>query len=264
MNSIILIQDQDLLMLTIAFIQCDSFTVLFENESSSSAITNYVWNFGDSIKNSFPQSGSVQHTYKDTGVNKAFLTVTGPKGCIGIDRLTRILSVSEKPLLQVPFKDTLVCSIDSLPINISNTNSSNVIVYPSDTTQHIVSINNNGCISKDSIDIKRVPYPIVNVGNDTLICFGNSCFGEDFIKILEYKGGPDILRPVPIGIAQLNYFKLYNRWGQLIFSTTEMYKSWNGIFNREQQPTGTYIFQAEGKDFTGKIICTKVTAVLIR
>ncbi len=77
-------------------------------------------------------------------------------------------------------------------------------------------------------------------------------------------GKNDLLRPIPIGIAQLTYFKLYNRWGQLIFSTNEMGKGWNGIFNGEQQPTGTYIFQAEGKDFTGKIVYKKGTAVLIR
>ena len=131
----------------------------------------------------------------------------------------------------------------------------------------------NGFLSQLSSTIDSIIYRVRSNN-------GNSCYGEDFIKVLVYKGGPDIyipsgftpngdgkndvLRPIPIGIAQLNYFKLYNRWGQLIFNTNEIGKGWNGIYNGEQQPTGTYIFQAEGKDFTGKIIYKKGTAVLIR
>ncbi|OYW78833.1 MAG: hypothetical protein B7Z27_06680, partial [Sphingobacteriia bacterium 32-37-4] len=438
----------------------------FSDLSSSvyGSINFWKWNFGDeAVLNDTSRLKNANYKYAIPSLKTVQLIVGDSKGCI--DTIKRALLVSEKPLLQVPFKDTLICSIDSLPINInssgifnwepnlhiSNTNSSNVIVYPKDTTQYIVSINNNGCISKDtirvnvlpfikvtagidsticltdtiqlrvksdalqyqwtnnlnetiaavknpfvkpngnttyyvtanlgkcqdkdSIDIKTVPYPIANTSNDTLICFGNrvqlnatitgssfqwfpslnmfnsnslqplvapakttryflrvsdtlgcpktvvdsilvqvapkpiifagndtvvstnqplqlnatgaanfqwfpitglsdptianpiaqlgsnidsivyrirahngnNCFGEDFIKVLVYKGGPaiyipsgftpngdgknDVLRPIPIGIAQLNYFKIYNRWGQLIFSTAEMGKGWNGIFN---------------------------------
>ena len=44
-------------------------------------------------------------------------------------------------------------------------------------------------------------------------------------------------------------FKLwiYDRWGKLLFYTTDPQLRWNGTFNGTLQPAGTYVFQAEFK-----------------
>ncbi|HET9054129.1 MAG TPA: gliding motility-associated C-terminal domain-containing protein, partial [Cyclobacteriaceae bacterium] len=46
--------------------------------------------------------------------------------------------------------------------------------------------------------------------------------------------------------------KIFNRWGELIFSTTDLLKGWNGEFNGQPQPEGTYTFTATLRDKTGK------------
>jgi hypothetical protein len=51
-------------------IQCDNFTVNFQNQSNSSVITSYLWNFGDGNTSTQP---SPTHTYADTGRYKASL-----------------------------------------------------------------------------------------------------------------------------------------------------------------------------------------------
>ncbi len=47
------------------------------------------------------------------------------------------------------------------------------------------------------------------------------------------------------GIKQLVEFKIYNRWGQLVFETTDISEGWNGYYKGELQPQDTYVYQAE-------------------
>lgn len=564
-------------------IQCRDYTVLFENGSTASGITNYIWNFGDSLVNTYPQAGAVQHTYKNPGTYKATLTVTGPRGCIGTDTAQVLvypgfkpgfivqgscllnpyqfkdttssvfgivnfwkwnfgdettvadtaitknatytystastkqiilisgdskgcidstkfnLPVSDKPFIQLPFRDTLICDIDTLAISVKNTtgtfswlpntriinrNSNNPSVFPKDTTKYYLTVNDNGCVNtdslvvnvlpfikvdagmdttvcrtdsfqlrpvsqalqfqwtsntgeivqsvkqpfvkplsnttyyvianlgkcqdRDSVRVRSIPYPYANAGADTAICantkivlsgniIGNSfswfpsnnmfngntlnptiapskntvytltvkdtlgcnkmvtdsiaitvvplvnvfagndtavsinqplqllatgaesyywspaiglndrslanpiatygegidsvlyrvvgsnggtCSGEDQVLVKIFKKGPDIfvpsgftpngdgkndiLKPIPIGITSISYFRVYNRWGELMYQTSEMGKGWNGIFNGTAMPSGAYVFMTEGKDYTGKTIFRKGTSVLIR
>ena len=107
-----------------------------------------------------------------------------------------------------------------------------------------------------------------------------SCYSTDHITVRIYKNGPDILvpsgftpngdgrndliRPVLIGISRFNFFSVYNRWGQLIFTTHEVNKGWDGNFNGVAQPGGTYVYQAQGADYQGKPIFRKGTVVLVR
>lgn len=106
------------------------------------------------------------------------------------------------------------------------------------------------------------------------------CFAEDDVIVRVFKTGPDlfvptgftpngdgkndVLKPVGVGIAQLQQFRIFNRWGQLVFSTTELGKGWDGTFNGIKQPAGTYVFEAIGTDQLGNRIYKKGTVVLIR
>jgi gliding motility-associated-like protein len=62
----------------------------------------------------------------------------------------------------------------------------------------------------------------------------------------------------------LNFFRVYNRYGQLVFNTTEIGKGWNGMFNGSPQPPGGYVFQAQGVDYKGVVVFRKGSSVLIR
>ena len=74
----------------------------------------------------------------------------------------------------------------------------------------------------------------------------------------------DILKPILLGMRSLNYFRVFNRGGSLLFSTSQKGAGWDGTFKGYPQDPGTYIWMAQGATFTGEIIVRKGYAVLIR
>jgi gliding motility-associated-like protein len=106
------------------------------------------------------------------------------------------------------------------------------------------------------------------------------CFSEDELKVKVFKTGPDIfiptaftpnadgkndiLKPIPVGIKSFDYFRVYNRWGQMLFSTSSLGAGWDGTFEGKEQATGTYVFMAKATDYMGHVISKKGTIVLIR
>lgn len=47
------------------------------------------------------------------------------------------------------------------------------------------------------------------------------------------------------GIKKLNYFRVFNRWGELIYETTDLKTGWDGIYKGVPQNMETYVYQAE-------------------
>jgi gliding motility-associated-like protein len=45
------------------------------------------------------------------------------------------------------------------------------------------------------------------------------------------------------GIRKLNYFRIYNRWGQLIFESNDINVGWDGTYNGVRQNIETYVYQ---------------------
>ena len=77
-------------------------------------------------------------------------------------------------------------------------------------------------------------------------------------------GKNDVLKPIAVGMQRLDLFNVYNRWGQLVFSTSVNGKGWNGTVNGQQQGPGTYVWMVKAVDYTGAPYIQKGTAVLIR
>ena len=107
----------------------------------------------------------------------------------------------------------------------------------------------------------------------------DGCMGTDEIRVKVYKGPDiyvpnaftpnndglnDVLKAFPVGIKEFRFFRIYNRWGQEIFSTKDPSKGWDGKVRGTEQSTGTYIWIAEAIDFTGKILSKKGTVTIIR
>ncbi|RYZ22684.1 MAG: gliding motility-associated C-terminal domain-containing protein, partial [Sphingobacteriales bacterium] len=77
-------------------------------------------------------------------------------------------------------------------------------------------------------------------------------------------GRNDVLLPVAVGVKKINYFRLFNRWGQLIFSTTANGHGWDGRLGGVPQTTNVYVWMVEAEDYSGKRIFLKGTTTLIR
>ena len=105
------------------------------------------------------------------------------------------------------------------------------------------------------------------------------CSGEDSIRVKVFRTLPDIFvpnaftpgtavnalfRPIPVGVATLEFFRIYNRVGQLVFSTSSIGEGWDGSLRGVPQGSGGYVWMVKGTDYTGKVIAKKGTMVLIR
>lgn len=75
----------------------------------------------------------------------------------------------------------------------------------------------------------------------------------------------DYLYPLNAFKADNLEFRVYNRYGQLIFETVDWTKKWDGTLNGKPQVTGTYVWTLRYTDRdSGKKIFQKGTSVLIR
>jgi gliding motility-associated-like protein len=73
----------------------------------------------------------------------------------------------------------------------------------------------------------------------------------------------DFFTPICIG-ATVKSFKIYNRFGQQIFSNTDNEKGWNGKFKGELQIPATYVWYLEAIGVNKKTYTRKGTVILIR
>lgn len=106
-----------------------------------------------------------------------------------------------------------------------------------------------GCVTVDTQLVKTVPFADILVP---------TAFTPN------HDGKNDVLRPVLMGIKQLRYFRVYNRWGQLLFETKTSGVGWDGKLNGIQQTTGAVVWVAEGLGADGRNHMRKGTSVLVR
>ena len=120
------------------------------------------------------------------------------------------------------------------PSGLTADNISNPKAQPEVRTRYFVTATTEeGCIVKDSIDVLVNTESVLDVPN----AFSPST--GDF-KIVKR------------GIAHLKYFRIFNRWGNKVFETTDIEQGWNGRFKDKEQPLGVYIYSIEATTSTGK------------
>jgi hypothetical protein len=126
-----------------------------------------------------------------------------------------------------------------------------------------------------------IQNPIATINSDmTFVLIARTpegCEGRDSVKVRAFKG-PDIyvpsafspggfnrvFRPIPVAIAKLNYFRIFNRWGQEIFYTTKLLEGWDGKYKGVEQPAGMYVWMVQGVGDDGSVITKKGTVMIVR
>jgi gliding motility-associated-like protein len=74
----------------------------------------------------------------------------------------------------------------------------------------------------------------------------------------------DVFRPTFIGPATKFDFRIYNRWGQLVFRTNKVGSGWNGIFNGVPQRGDAFVYYITAEGGCNGRFEQKGTFVLIR
>jgi gliding motility-associated-like protein len=207
------------------------------------------------------------------GTYKYILSVSTFNGCKSLNSDT--VSVTILPIAKVfAGNDTTVTINQPLQLNAIDVNNSRFVNYtwsPSaglnnsfiknpvavftntagnnGTTYTITARTADGCEAKDDINIKVFIKPELYVPT----AFTPNGDGlNDFVLV------------IPVGIKELKYFSIYNRWGELVFSTKNALIGWDGIYNGKQQDGHVFVWMAEGVDYNGNIISKKGTLALLR
>jgi gliding motility-associated-like protein len=131
------------------------------------------------------------------------------------------------------------------------------------------------------------PIATIGAGASDIVTFqvkattvvGN-CSATDAVSLKVFKIGPDILlptaftpnndgkndvlKPILIGMNRLEFFSVYNRYGQVVYTTSQKDKGWDGTVKGVLQNSGVFVVVAKGTDYLGKRIVKKGTVVLIR
>jgi gliding motility-associated-like protein len=129
------------------------------------------------------------------------------------------------------------------------------------------------------------PLVVLNGAEDAVTYYvkgttTEGCVGYDTLTVFVYKTLPDVfiptaftpnrdglndkLIPVLAGIKKLEQFSIYNRWGQLLYSTAAVGQGWDGTAGGYLQPEGSYIYLIKATDYLDKPIINKWSVVLRR
>ena len=65
-------------------------------------------------------------------------------------------------------------------------------------------------------------------------------------------------------ISKLNYFRVYDRWGVLVFETSDPLQGWDGTYNGKPEPADVYVWTADAFCLSGKEIKKSGNVTLLR
>ena len=134
---------------------------------------------------------------------------------------------------------------------LNNPSINNPIALPRNDIEYVVRVSNNaGCFALDSIRVR-----VFTIKPDLLV--PNSFTPNN-------DGNNDVFKPIAIGMKSVDIFRVYNRWGQMLYSGTGTGSGWDGTFGGIKQEMATYVWYAEGVDYLNNKIKRKGSVVLIR
>lgn len=78
-------------------------------------------------------------------------------------------------------------------------------------------------------------------------------------------GSNEVFKPEGVELLQYEMI-IFDRWGEVLFRTNDWLAGWNGYYNNERAPTGTYVYQIWGElsNIKSKVLVKKGAFTLIR
>jgi len=74
----------------------------------------------------------------------------------------------------------------------------------------------------------------------------------------------DYLRPLLYGFDRVNYFRIYDRWGRMIYQMQNDRPGWDGMKNGKPQEMQTFVWMIEAVDVDGIVHRKQGTTILMR
>jgi gliding motility-associated-like protein len=253
--------------------------------------------FSGSIQGGCKQD-TIVYTYpSEDGVNQWLWTFNGSDTCQAQDPPLQIYSASGNETVSLTVSNG-VCSdttqaVFALDIGIQAKFEGPMMQCPKDLTQFVN--NSTGTISTWSWDFgdgttsnqqnppdhlfpqtgEETIYNVTLVAGNSYGCMDTAMQKIDVLKSC-FIAVPGAFTPNGDGVNDYLYplnalkavdlqFRVYNRWGQMVFETTNWLNKWDGTMGGHPQPAGVYVWTLAYTDSdTGKRIFQKGTSILIR
>jgi gliding motility-associated-like protein len=214
-------------------------------------------------KDNQPVVGAIAPAYRVTQSGAYYAALINSDGC-KINTTTQVVTIDQpRPGITYPVQ----YAIENLPLELKARQFGDIAIWTPPT-----SLNN------------RTTYtPTFNGRSDQLytieISKRGGCLTVDtqFVKIIKKVDifvpnaftpnndkHNDVLRPILRGVKQIAYFRVYNRWGNLLYESNSAESGWNGMLNGVPQPSQAVVWIVEGIGVDGKIYRQKGTTVLLR
>ena len=214
-------------------------------------------------RNNIPINGANGPSYNVTQTGSYYASLLNNDGCSEITNNKSILIEEPTPGARYPdqfavinFPQQLdarnigVSAIWAPPLYLNNPETyTPVFNGPTDIEYTITIKTAAGCVTVDTLLVKTVKE--VKIYVPTAFTPNND-------------GLNDYLKPIPAGIKELKYFRIYNRWGQLVFDLKSNPRGWDGTIGNKVQGTQVFVWMAEGIGVDNSIHHVKGTALLIR
>jgi gliding motility-associated-like protein len=195
------------------------------------------------------------------------LSVVGNLGCAKPKRDTVLITVLPK-IIPYATHDTSVVVGQPLQLNAGGGSS----------YQWIPPTGLNNPLIKNPVGIYG-PQPD-SIRYTVLVFNAAGCFDSAHVTVTIFKTIPyvfvptaftpngdglnDVIKPIAVGIKQINYFRIYNRWGQLVYKTSVNGKGWDGKIAGVPQGSNVFVWMVSATDYLDKPIFLKGTVTLIR
>lgn len=250
---------------------CLPVEVDFTDQSADvSSSAEYEWSFGDGSTGN--DKGNTSHTYSDPGLYTVSLQINNTQRCSQTIVKPNIIQVNPNPVADFepdpPISTMDTPEIDFINLTVSDTaidtyewnfgdnsalvydeNPSHIYAQAGNYDVLLVVITENGCI--DSVSGK------VALTEEVKLFIPNAFTpnGDGINDVFEIKGTP---------VADYNLY-IYNRWGQVIWSTHTFSEFWDGTDRKGNPvPSGSYVYQIVGTDYLLKSIKYDGTVTVIR
>ncbi|MDB5222237.1 MAG: hypothetical protein JWN83_904 [Chitinophagaceae bacterium] len=239
----------------------NNFATLRGSATNLSGGVKYLWTPANEIIN--PNSATTIARPKNARSNAYILQVSDTYGC-NFKAYDEVIVTMTPPVAAFAGNDT-VASI-GIPHQLFGSGGVKYVWSPAYVLDNPLNQNPVAILSDDT--------KFNLIVRDTLGCVGTSSVTVKVYKGTNYyipnaftpngDGLNDVFRAIAPGVQVTNYFRIFNRWGKLLFETRDARKGWDGTYAGVPQPSAVYVWVIKGLDVSQKIIELKGTVTLIR
>lgn len=253
---------------------CPPLITTLNNLTDQSYLGNWVWHYGNgtTATGTGADPGSSK-TYEDAGSYDIRLEITSPQGCYKDTVLEKFLTVHPFPIAQFNWTPEDASTIDPQVRfnNLSTDNSENFWEFYTSSGVLLGTSDKTNPLYKFP-DQDSGTYPVRLLVTTDFGCQDSIEHTVRINGIFEVyvpntfspneDGVNDIFKPVMLGEEPTSYeLTVYDRWGELIFTSKDHRHGWDGSFNGEQCKQDSYAYHikvrskynAEKKDYLGTV-----------